>query len=123
MYQLMIAVGFLKGEHPKYRWGSAAACDLGYAVITQFEEVVGSDDEVPNPEAKREEVFTEDELEAGEMPVAHTERRRLQRNKICAERRRMERPILEARLRAEEEEAELEDKEVEEVEEEVPALC
>lgn len=55
MYQLMIAAGFLRGEHSNHRSGSAAASDPGYVIITDFEEEVeGSGDEVPNPEAERE---------------------------------------------------------------------
>lgn len=36
MYNLMVAVCFLKGKHPKNRWESAAARDLGIAIISQF---------------------------------------------------------------------------------------
>lgn len=63
MYQLMIAAGFLRGEHPKYRWGSAAACDPGYIMITIFDQGVPGDDVEPrNSQAENEEEFTKDEL-------------------------------------------------------------
>lgn len=59
MFHLMIASGFLKREHPKYTWGSAAACDPDYVMITPFEEEVVDNDEeeAGNSEAEREEVF------------------------------------------------------------------
>lgn len=89
MYQLMIAFGFLKGHHPKYRLGSATAYDPGYFMVTQFEEAIDKVDEPPfgNPKATREEVFTEDKFIAGETPIMRAERWHVVQNCFGSERR------------------------------------
>lgn len=85
--------------------------------------MVDNDDEgVPNPYAEQEEVFTEDELAPGGRSSAREEQRRIQRNEIRYERRRILAAHEAARIRDKEEEDDEEEEGVEEMEGEVPAI-
>lgn len=58
IYNLMIAAGFFKCKHRKYRWGSAATIELRFAIISQFDlEQIKNEIKDYNSAAKYEEDY------------------------------------------------------------------
>lgn len=83
MYNLMIAAGFLRGEHVKHHWGSALARAPGIVIISQFDlREVGDEMKDFNAASEHDEDYVEDELVAGKTPAMREERRRCQQNVI-----------------------------------------
>lgn len=72
MYNLVIVIGFLRGEHPECCWGRAAARDPGIAIISQFNLwEIGNEMEDCNVTAEYKEDYGQEERIAGETPIIY----------------------------------------------------
>lgn len=68
MYNLMIATGFMRGEHAKHCWESAIAKVPKIVILSQFNlKEVGDEMEDFNAAVEHEEDFEDNKLVAGKL--------------------------------------------------------